>query len=273
MYRGVTVLVSLVGLAACSHEPIEYIPSADRALLLAQSRLGDSGSAAKPVSVDQMLRQARVGPDAAPGSDNAASASSPVSATPVPDGPLAAAMALAHAARPEKENVPASADVLSGGAPSGPRANEITPPGPGMNVADMLRQARLAKGGGVATRRLDDNDGFGTPAPALVHAMPREDEGIGLILRFTDRAVTLEAAAKVELQRFAAMAKGKLVSVTSRAGGFNAGAALLGQRRALAVARDLAPVAADVEMRFSDEAPEDGVLLSIASPLRLSAAP
>ena len=59
MTRGVLVGVALVGLAACSHEPMEYIPPGERDLLKAQARLGESGGGSQPVSVDEMLQRAR----------------------------------------------------------------------------------------------------------------------------------------------------------------------------------------------------------------------
>lgn len=53
------VLLLVLALAACEHEPLDYIPPTDRALLQAQARLGDAGGPARPLSVDEMLRRAR----------------------------------------------------------------------------------------------------------------------------------------------------------------------------------------------------------------------
>jgi hypothetical protein len=57
------VLLALVApalLAACSNDPLSYIPAQDRAFLQAQRRLGDDGSpSGGPISVDALLDQAR----------------------------------------------------------------------------------------------------------------------------------------------------------------------------------------------------------------------
>ncbi len=59
MARGLIILMALLGLAACAHEPMDYIPPSDRTLLQAQARMGEGNNGQPPISVDQMLRQAR----------------------------------------------------------------------------------------------------------------------------------------------------------------------------------------------------------------------
>jgi len=152
------LLVPVLTLAACSPEPIEYIPPSDRALLQAQARLGDApGASSAPISVDEMLSRART----------------------------------------------------------------AQPPQP--------------------------------PAPPLR-------------LQFTGDAVQPDDQQKQSLARFAAAAHGHTVTVVSRRGGFDDPTALLGQRRALAVAHVLEGSIADVELRFDAAAPGDTVLVSVATP-------
>ncbi len=150
------VLFAALGLAACEHEPLEYIPPADRALLQAQARMGDGGGTQGPVSVEDMLRRARAAPDSA---------------------------------------VPAK-----------------------------------------------------------------------LVLQFSRDAVTLDDAQKQSLAQFAAAAKEKSVTVQSRRGGFDGSAALAGQRRAMAVARELTGHVAAIELRFAPDTPDDVVVVGAASP-------
>ena len=62
MVPRVTLLCLLPLLAsACAHEPMEYIPPADRSMLQAQARLGGDESAApkEGIPVDEMLARAR----------------------------------------------------------------------------------------------------------------------------------------------------------------------------------------------------------------------
>lgn len=52
----------LLAMAACSHDPIRYIPEADRNMLQAQARLGNGGDGGNAsISVDEMLRRAKEG--------------------------------------------------------------------------------------------------------------------------------------------------------------------------------------------------------------------
>lgn len=60
-----------LAIVACAHEPLEYIPANDRAMLQAQARLGlDSGEhRSEGVSVKEMLMRARGTDGGAPGVD------------------------------------------------------------------------------------------------------------------------------------------------------------------------------------------------------------
>ncbi len=161
MARGCIVVFAALGLAACEHDPIEYIPPTDRALLEAQARLGDAHTGSGAVSVDAMLARARTPPAPSPS------------------------------------------------APSG-------------------QQALLP-----------------------------------LVLQFAASAVAPDEAQKQSLSAFAASAQGKPVMVISRPGKLAGTAALLGQRRALSVARALTPPLTDVQLRFSEDAPPDTVVVSL----------
>lgn len=72
-----SLLIVLTGvvLAGCSHEPIQYIPASDRALLQAQARLGDGVAGSGKISVEDLLRKAR-GAAPAPGTGGQAGAPS-----------------------------------------------------------------------------------------------------------------------------------------------------------------------------------------------------
>jgi len=174
MARGCIVLLGALGLAACAHEPMDYIPPTDRALLQAQSRLGDSGASAGPMSVDRMLRQARNAPDG--------------------------------------------------------NATDGRTPG---NAGDPTR----------------------------------------LLLHFTAQSVQLDDTQKAALDQFATAVSGKPVMVTSRPGNFADSAALLGQRRAVAVARQLQSSVADVQLRFLPDTPPDVVVVSAGAASAGSPAP
>ena len=108
-----------------------------------------------------------------------------------------------------------------------------------VSVADMLSRARNA--------------------PAAQAASPP------LVLQFAGDAVALDEAQKQSLAHFAATAKGRRITVLSRRAGFEGGAALLGQRRALVVAHELSPDGGDIELRFADDAPADSVVVSLAA--------
>jgi hypothetical protein len=63
-FRAAALCTTVAGLAACAHQPLEYIPAGDRVMLEAQARLtADSSASQTPaggaVSVQQMLEQAR----------------------------------------------------------------------------------------------------------------------------------------------------------------------------------------------------------------------
>lgn len=159
MTRGSIVLSVVILLAGCAQEPMQYIPPADRALLQAQARLGDSVS---------------------------------------PQGSI--------------------------------------------TVADLLRRARPA----------DDQPSAATR----------------LVLRFAGDTVIPDDAQKQSLARFSAAAAGRPVVVTGQRGGFEGTSGLLGQRRAVAVAKNLADTQPDVEVRFSPETPVDTVIVSLGTPGR-----
>ena len=57
------ILLPMLALAACSPEPIEYIPPHDRTLLQAEARMGGAGGGTSAISVEQMLQRARTRPD------------------------------------------------------------------------------------------------------------------------------------------------------------------------------------------------------------------
>lgn len=148
-------------LAGCEHEPMEYIPPADRALLQAQARLAGGGSGAGPVTVQDMLARAR---DAK-----------------TPDGPT-----------------------------------------------------------GTASR---------APEP--------------LVLRFASGVVMPDAQQRETLGGFATAAQGRRLIVLSRPGVASGATPMLGQRRAMAVARALRQDESEIELRFSSDAPPDVVVVSL----------
>ena len=163
MTRRCIALLAVCGLAACTHEPIEYIPLDDRALLQAQARLGQApGQSAGAIPVDEMLRRARAAGDTSDASD---------------------------------------------------------------------------------------------PAPATPSR---------LVLQFKGDAVQPDAEQKKALSGFASSMQGRSVTVLSRPGGFDGATALLGQRRALAVAHELSAAMPDVDLKFTPDAPADVVIVSAA---------
>ena len=112
-----------------------------------------------------------------------------------------------------------------------------TPAG-GTAVADMLARARV----GAA-------------------AAPKAAEP--LVLRFSPGAVQPDPAQRGAIEAFAAKSAGtsKVLVVSHRAEGMAGPDALLGQRRAVAVARLLEPSIPEVEMRFEPEAAAGEVVL------------
>jgi hypothetical protein len=149
----------LAGLAAaCSHDPIRYIPETDRTMLQAQERLGNGDGAGQPISVEEMLRRAKTtGESKAP-----------------------------------------------------------------------------------ATR---------------------------VVIRFDGDTVRPDAAQRDTLRRFAAQAHAGSLTVISHPGNFDdAGSPVLGQRRAIAVSRELSDIVADVQMRFEPGVPPGIVVVSLGRP-------
>lgn len=106
--------------------------------------------------------------------------------------------------------------------------------GPGISVSEMLRRAR------------------GT-------------DQMQVELRFSGNAVQPDEAQKAQLLQFASQAHSRAFIVTARRGGFEGADGLLGQRRAVAVARVLEDQSADVQLRFVADMAADRVSIS-ASP-------
>nr|WP_294517468.1 hypothetical protein [uncultured Rhodopila sp.] len=151
--------------AACSHDPIRYIPETDRAMLQAQDRLGTGDRTGQPISVDEMLQRAK--------------------------------------------------------------------------------------------------------STAENKASPSR-----VVIRFDGDAVQPDAAQRDTLRRFAEQSHTGSLTVTSHPGSFDdAGSPVLGQRRAIAVSRELSAVVADVQMRFEPEVPPGVVVVSLGRPAPPAVAP
>jgi len=116
------------------------------------------------------------------------------------------------------------------------RLGESGSPQGAITVADLLRRARPADGQAAAATRL--------------------------VLQFVGDTVIPDEAQKQSLARFSAAAAGRAVIVTGQRGGFEGTSGLLGQRRAVAVAKSLADSQPDVEVRFSSDTPADTVIVS-----------
>ena len=231
MFRRPMILALALGLGACAHDPMDYIPSTDRALLSAQSRLGEAGGGAGPVSVDEMLREVRG--ETTPPKDSA----------PAPDArddqaPRAAMAPPGSGAKTSRlDDVPVNEDAAS--------APVAAAPGGAITVADLMRRARELRGPRVSTVRSDD-----------------EGDDNRVVLRFDEGALLPRDEYKPILIRFVETAQGRRLSVLSRRAGFDSGAALLGQRRAFSVARELSAITPDVDLRFDDETPPDVVVVT-----------
>ncbi len=125
-----------------------------------------------------------------------------------------------------------------------------------------------------AQARLGDSvspQGSITVADLLRRARPADDQpsaATRLVLRFAGDTVIPDDAQKQSLARFSAAAAGRPVVVTGQRGGFEGTSGLLGQRRAVAVAKNLADTQPDVEVRFSPETPVDTVIVSLGTPGR-----
>jgi len=85
-----------------------------------------------------------------------------------------------------------------------------------------------------------------------------------ILLHFDGATIQPDGAQRATLRDFAERLHARLV-VSSRPGSFDdPGAPLLGQRRAVAVSRELAPFATDVEMRFVPSLPPGVVMVAAA---------
>lgn len=126
----------------------------------------------------------------------------------------------------------------------------------------LQAEARLGAGaGGTAPQRMSVEALLaqargGTAAPALT-------------LRFAPGAVQPDAAQREAVARFAAAAQGAArLQVSARPGPEQGAELLLGQRRAVAVARLLEDAAPEVALRFDAAVPADAVLLAAEGPGR-----
>ncbi len=90
-----------------------------------------------------------------------------------------------------------------------------------------------------------------------------------IVMRFADNAIQPDAGQREALRQFAAasLAARQPVVVSSRPGSFDdPGQKVLGQRRAIAVARELSSVAGDVETHFDAALPADVVVVTQGAP-------
>lgn len=90
-----------------------------------------------------------------------------------------------------------------------------------------------------------------------------------IVMRFTENTVQPDADQRETLRQFAAasLAARQPVVVSSRPGSFDdPGQKVLGQRRAIAVARALSSVAGDVETRFDATLPANVVVVTQGAP-------
>ncbi|MFZ4408605.1 MAG: hypothetical protein ACOYOH_14770 [Paracraurococcus sp.] len=115
------------------------------------------------------------------------------------------------------------------------------PPGR-ITVAELLAKARAA---------------------APTGAGPGQPPRTGLVIRYTPTQVQPDEAQRQQVADFAAAVRGAaLVTVASRPAGKQGNdASLLGERRALAVARLLQPEVSNVEIRFESAVPTGEVLV------------
>lgn len=125
-------------------------------------------------------------------------------------------------------------------------------------------QARLGESGAArqATGRITVAELLArarATGPEASGAAPRS----GLVLRFTASQVQPDEAQRRQVAEFAAAVRGAaLVTVASRPAGFEGGdASLIGERRALAVARLIRPDVPNVELRFEPAVPAGEVLV------------
>jgi len=87
-------------------------------------------------------------------------------------------------------------------------------------------------------------------------------DGRRLVVQFSGDAATLDDAQRQSLAKYAAAAGGAPVTVTGQRAGFTGNAALLGQRRAVAVARLLSETLPVVDVRFVADLPDNIVVVA-----------
>lgn len=166
--RAATVGMTLLGLAACTPAPIEYIPTDERTLLQAQARLGASDAPGQSISVQEMLERARA-----------------------------------------------------------QQVNAIQGQGPGQTAGRPASPSRL-------------------------------------VVQFTGSAVALDETQRKSLDAFAAAAANAPLVVTGQKGSFETSSTLLGQRRAVSVAKALEANSPNVDVHFIAGLPEDVVVVTTA---------
>nr|WP_294550158.1 hypothetical protein [uncultured Rhodopila sp.] len=124
-----------------------------------------------------------------------------------------------------------------------------------------------------AQDRLGNGDGNGQPIS--VDEMLRRAKTTGeskppstrIMIRFDGDTVQPDAAQRDTLRRFAEQAHAGSLTVISHPGNFDdAGSPVLGQRRAIAVSRELSDIVADVQMRFEPAVPPGIVVVSFGRP-------
>jgi hypothetical protein len=88
-----------------------------------------------------------------------------------------------------------------------------------------------------------------------------------LVLRYAATQVQPDDTQRRDVEAFAAAVRGAaLVTVASRPAGYDGGeAALIGERRALAVARLIRPEVPNVELRFEGAIPQGEVLVLLGA--------
>lgn len=143
---------------------------------------------------------------------------------------------------------------------------------PATDRALLQAEARLGAGAGGAPQRMSVEALLaqargGTEAAAA--PAPASGQSLALTLRFAPGAVQPDAAQRAAVARFAAAAQGAArLQVSARPGPEQGPELLLGQRRAVAVARLLEDAAPEVALRFDAAVPADAVLLAAEGPGR-----
>jgi hypothetical protein len=140
---------------------------------------------------------------------------------------------------------------------------------PATDRAMLQAQDRMSNGGAA---------GQPISVDEMLQRAKTTDEGkpasTRVVLRFEGDIVQPDAAQRDTLRRFAAAAHSGSLTVISHPGSFDdAGSPVLGQRRAIAVSRELSGVVADVQMRFEPSVPPGVVVVSLGRPAVRAAAP